>query len=172
MLCDSCADYQEQLLDSGDGSQVICEHQLIIDEKADTSNATAVPTAAAGETTSRKRKFVTADQFAKLADVKLRRKLAPVKKWRELAERIPCRAVQIHSMEVNVIKGKKKQKSYYAELENEEEEMINVWITDIIQNELAKHNLNEGNVYIMPLGKTTTKNTGREYYNFAIVQDD
>ena len=52
MLCDSCADYQEQLLDSGDGSQVICEHQLIIDEKADTSNATAVA-AAGGDTTSR-----------------------------------------------------------------------------------------------------------------------
>ena len=40
-------------------------------------------------------------------------------------------------MEVNAIKGKKKQKSYYAELENKEGEMINVWITDTIQNELA-----------------------------------
>ena len=184
MLCDSCADYQEHLLDSGDGSQVICEHQLTFDEEPGTSTS-ALPTttysssskdinATAAETSSRKRKFVTANRFAELASVKLRRKIAPIKKWRELHDRISHRVVQIHSMEVTITKGKKieKKMSYYAELETEEGEMINVWLTDIIHNELSKHNLNEGSVYIMPLGKTTSKSTGRDYFDFAIVQDN
>ena len=187
MLCDSCADHQEYLLESGDGSQVICEHQLKIDEETgastselissssstsdvDRSSTTATPLAA--ETSSRKRKFVSATRFAKLADTKLRRKIAPIKKWRELPERISHRVVQIHSMEVTITKGKKKQTSYYAELENEEGEMINVWLTDIIHNELSNHNLNEGDVDVMSLGKVTSKSSGRDYFNFAIVQDN
>ena len=45
-------------------------------------------------------------------------------------------------------------------------------MTDIIHSELWKHNVDKGNVYIMPLGKVKSKNTGHEYYNSAIVQDD
>ena len=189
MLCDSCADHQEYLLESGDGSQVICEHQLKIDEGTgastlellssssstnDVDRSSTTVTAIAAETSSRKRKFVTADRFAKLADVKLRRKIAPIKKWRELPERISHRVVQIHSMEVTITKGKRREKklSYYAELENEEGEMINVWLTDIIHSELLNHNLDQGGVYIMPLGKLTSKSNGRDYFNFAIAQDN
>ena len=105
MLCDSCADHQEYLLESGDGSQVICEHQLKIDEEtgastsellsslftSDVDRSSTTVTATGADTASRKRKFVTADRFAKLADVKLRRKIAPVKKWRELRDRISHR---------------------------------------------------------------------------------
>ena len=190
MLCDSCADHQEYLLESGDGSQVICEHELKIVEETGASTSelfssnsssidvdrpsNAVAATPAAETSSRKRKFVTADRFAKLADVKLRRKIAPIKKWRELHDRISHRVVQIHSMEVTIIKGKKieKKMSYYAELETEEGEMINVWLTGIIQNELSNHDLDKGDVYIMPLGKATSKSTGRDYFNFAVVQDN
>ena len=188
MLCDSCADHQEYLLESGDGSQVICEQQLIIDEEtgastsellsslftSDVDRSSNAIAATAADTGSRKRKFVTADRFAELADMKLRRKIAPIKKWRELHDRISHRVVQIHSMEVTITKGKKieKKMSYYAELETEEGEMINVWLTDIIQNELSKHDLDKGDVYIMPLGKTTSKSTGRDHFDFAIVQDN
>ena len=189
MLCDSCAEHQEYLLESGDGSKVICEHELKIAEETGAStselfssnsssidgdrSSNAVATTAA-ETKSRKRKFVTADRFAKLADVKLRRKIAPIRKWRELHDRISRRVVQIHSMEVTIIKGKKieKKMSYYAELETEKGEMINVWLTDIIHNELSNHDLDKGSVYIMPLGKATSKSTGRDYFNFAVVQDN
>ena len=62
------------------------------------------------------------DRFAKLADMKLRRKIAPIKKWRELDR-------------ITIAKGKTKQTSHYAELKTEEGEMINVWLTDIIRNE-------------------------------------
>ena len=188
MLCDSCADHQEYLLESGDGSQVICEHQLKIIEEIgastselllslstnDVDRSSNAVAATAADTVSGKRKFVSADRFAKLTDTKLRRKISPIKKWRELPDRISHRVVKIHSMEVAISKGKKieKKKSFYAELKTEEGEMINVWLTDIIHNELSTHNLDEGNVYIMPLGKATSKSTGHEYYNFAIVQDD
>ena len=182
MLCDSCADYQEHLLDSGDGSQVICEHQLTFDEEPGTSTS-ALPTttysssskdtnATAAETSSRKRKFVTADRFAELASVKLRRKIVPIKKWRQLKENIPFAVLQIHSIEVAANKGKKKQTSFYAELQTEDGEMFNVWITELIHQELLKYNLEHSDVYIMALGKATSKSTGRDYFNFAVVQDN
>ena len=127
-----------------------------------------IPTVA--EKGSRKR-FLTSVKFAKLADVKLRRKIAPIKKWRELDEHVPYRVVATHSMEVSV-KGNGKETATYAELRNKEGQMINVWMTEIIQNELEKHDFVEGNVYIMPLGKTTSKETGRDYFDFAVVEDN
>ena len=187
MLCDSCADHQEYLLESGDGSQVICEHQLKIDEETGASTSELLPSlftsdvdrsysnaiaATAADTASRKRKFVTADRFAELADMKLRRKIAPIKKWRQLKEKIPFAVLEIHSMEVASIKKKKKQTSFYAELQTEDGEIFNVWITEIIHQELLKYNLEHGAVYIMALGKAISKSTGHEYYNFAVVQDD
>ena len=101
MLCDSCADHQECLLESGDGSQVICEHQLKIDEEtgastsellsslftSDVDRSSNAMAATAADTASRKRKFVSADRFAELASVKLRRKIVPITKWQQLQEK-------------------------------------------------------------------------------------
>lgn len=181
MLCDSCADHQEYLLESGDGSQVVCEHQLKIDEEtgaSSSSSSSCMPMvgkssndATTTTTRNRKRNFLTADRFAELATVKLRRKIAPIKKWRQLKERIPFAVLQIHSMEVASIKGKKKQPSFYAELQTEDGEMFNVWITEIIRQELLKYNLEHNDIYIMALGTATSKRTGHEYHNFAVVQD-
>ena len=62
------------------------------------------------ETSSRKRKFVTADRFTELASEKLR-----IKKLRQLKEKMNLfAALQIHSIEVTLNKGKKKQISFYA----------------------------------------------------------
>ena len=180
MLCDSCADYQEQLLEGGDGSQVVCGHQLKIDEESErskSSSSSCMPVVGgrsndAATTRNRKRKFLTADRFAELASVKLRRKIAPIKKWRQLKERIPFAVLQIHSMEVASTNRKRKQTSFYAELQTEDGEMFNVWITEIIRQELLKYNLEHGDVYIMALGMATSRSTGREYHNFAVVQDN
>ena len=183
MLCDSCADHQEYLLESGDGSQVVCEHQLKIDEETErstvstSSSSSCIPVVGgrsndAATTRNRKRKFLTADRFAELASVKLRRKIAPIKKWRQLKERIPFAVLQIHSMEVASTNKKRKQTSFYAELQTEDGEMFNVWITEIIRQELLKYDLEHGDVYIMALGMATSKSTGREYHNFAVVQDN
>ena len=41
----------------------------------------------------------------------------------------------------------------YVVLETEQQEVINVWITLIINQELLKYSLAIGNVFIKPLGK-------------------
>ena len=62
------------------------------------------------------------------------------------------------------------QKNYVV-LETEQQQIINMWITPIINQELSKYNLSLGNVYIKPLGKKTSNTTGNEYFNFDIVID-
>ena len=59
----------------------------------------------------------------------------------------------------------------YVVLETEQQEIINVWITPIIDQELSKYNLAIGNVFIKPLGMKTSNSTGKEYFNFSVVLD-
>ena len=59
----------------------------------------------------------------------------------------------------------------YAVLETEHREILQVWITPIINKELMKYDLSQGNVFIKPLGKRTSNTTGNDYFNFAIVLD-
>ena len=59
----------------------------------------------------------------------------------------------------------------YAVLETERREIIHVWITPIINEELKKYDLSQGNVFIKPLGKRTSNTSGQEYFNFVIVLD-
>lgn len=59
----------------------------------------------------------------------------------------------------------------YVVLETEQHEIINVWITPIINQELLKYNLTIGNVFIKPLGKKTALISGKEYFDFAVVLD-
>ena len=60
---------------------------------------------------------------------------------------------------------------HYVVLQTEQQQIIHVWITDIINGELSKYNLSLGNVYIKPLGKKKSNTTGNEYFNFDIVID-
>ena len=59
----------------------------------------------------------------------------------------------------------------YAVLETERREIIQVWITPIMNKELMKYDLSQGNVFIKPLGKRTSNTTGHEYFHFAVVMD-
>ena len=59
----------------------------------------------------------------------------------------------------------------YAVLETERSEIIYVWITPIMNKELMKYDLSQGNVFIKPLGKRTSNTTGHEYFHFAVVMD-
>ena len=59
----------------------------------------------------------------------------------------------------------------YAVLETERREIIQVWITPIMNKELMKYDLSQGNVFIKPLGKRTSNTTGHEYFHFAVVID-
>ena len=60
---------------------------------------------------------------------------------------------------------------HYVVLQTEQQQIIHVWITDIINRELSKYNLPMGNVFIKPLGKKKSNTTGNEYFNFDIVLD-
>ena len=60
---------------------------------------------------------------------------------------------------------------HYAVLQTEQQQIIHVWITDIINKELLKYNLIMGNVFIKPLGKKKSNTSEFEYYNFDIVVD-
>ena len=59
----------------------------------------------------------------------------------------------------------------YAVLETERREIIQVWITPIMNKELMKYDLSQGNVFIKPLGKRKLNTTGHEYFHFAVVID-
>ena len=59
----------------------------------------------------------------------------------------------------------------YAVLETESREIIQVWITAIMNKELMKYDLSQGNVFIKPLGKRKSNTSGYDYFNFAVVMD-
>ena len=60
---------------------------------------------------------------------------------------------------------------HYVVLQTEQQQIIHVWTTDIINQELSKYDLSLGNVFIKPLGKKTSNTTSYEYYDFDIVID-
>ena len=60
---------------------------------------------------------------------------------------------------------------HYVVLQTEQQQIIHVWITDIMNKELLKYNLTMGNVFIKPLGKKKSNTTSYEYYDFDIVVD-
>ena len=71
---------------------------------------------------------------------------------------------------MDVIIQNVKQIGYYAEMEDKNEQMVNVWLTEIIKTELEKYSLLMENVYIMPLGLKKSKDTGYFYNDFIIQQ--
>ena len=71
---------------------------------------------------------------------------------------------------MNVIIQNAKQAGYYAEMVDKNEQIVNVWLTEIIKTELEKYSLLMENVYIMPLGVKKSKETGYFYNEFIIQQ--
>ena len=119
---------------------------------------------------NRKRKFLNTERFTQLADIKTKRKIAPIKKWIELNEGESYRINAIREIEMTF--DERKEISYYAELFNEEMKFMNVWISDFIEEEVRKNYVLESeDVYIMPFGKRKSKKTGYYYNNFVILQD-
>ena len=127
----------------------------------------AVDTMSAGG--SRKRKFLSFKRFADLANDKMKRKIVPIVRWTTLTERTPYLAKRIIAIDT-VVKGKPKI-GHYVQLEDEDQMMKNVWITDIIREDLSKYPLHEERTYIMPLGDTISKETGYPYHDFTILED-
>ena len=189
-MCDVCFDHQNQLLEDGDGSQVICNCFLPLDdievedeeeEEAERFTTTTTSTITNNNTSSssstgseigkkrRRRRFLSSNQFNDLATDSVKRRIAPIKKWRDLQLRGVYRVLKVHKILAN-IKGVEKE-SYYVEMEDSDETLINAWITDIIRDELEKHSLSSGNVFIKPLGMRKAMSTGQDYHDFAVVID-
>ena len=179
-MCKSCVQHQEQLLEDGDGSQVICEHlpDNYEEEKDEVAVAAAAVPVAVVSTTEppsstsvpRKRKFISDYEFVRVGDDKIKRKIAPVQSWKDLTIRKTYRALAIKEMTVTI--KKVSQIGYYGEFEDSEEQLVNVWLTDIIRQSLKSHDLSSGNVYIKPLGKAKSMTSGFDYHDFVIVVDN
>ena len=183
--CKACEIIQEQLLEVRDDSQVICEHHHTTNieiEMMEKNAESPAPIPCSSSNTenngdvgndgmgARKRKlFLSPKRFAALGGDKVKRKIAPVQKWSTLTVRYVYRIKRVVAMEVIV--KQVKQIAHYAQLEDVNEKMINVWITDIIREELQKYTFEENDVYIMPLGKSTSQQTGFSYNDFLIQRD-
>ena len=87
-----------------------------------------------------------------------------IMKWRNV---LPNKIYRVLSIE---IKGFS-ENPYVATMVSEDGNIFKVWITAIMNKELMKYDLSQGNVFIKPLGKRTSNTTGHEYFNFTIVVD-
>ena len=134
-----------------------------------TTTATA-PTAAAATaaiaTTIRKRKFPSVKEFLNSGDEAMKRKIKPIQKWRTLPERQLYLVRKLIRLPIK----EGKDEGHYVEIEDGEGEMLNVWVTDIIKAELDTFSLEAENVYIMPLGEKTAKESGNKYFDFIVKQ--
>ena len=113
-----------------------------------------------------KRKFPSLKEFAAFGEDRIKRKIIPVEKWETLEKQKLYLLKRLISMDVN-IRGKK-QVGWYVALEDSEGKPLHVWITDIMKGEIEKYDLSEDNVYIMPLGMKTSKESGYSYFDFIV----
>ena len=183
--CRICIDHQEQLLEDGDGSQVICDHLHISNEKEDGEvvvvTTTDVPVAvvdvtevssyASTHSTTRKRKFISSSDFVDKADNSTKRSLSEIIKWTELDFDMVYRVHKVHEHTIKEVVDSKNRIGYYAELRDANEKLINVWITKIIRSNLVIHKLEEEKIYMKPLPQRRSKSTGYFYNHCAIVVD-
>ena len=182
LSCESCEEHQQFLLDNGDGSQVVCKHEslAVIEDSEDNEFAAEAAAAAvdinsseecgSSSSSSRKRKFPTLKRFAEAGGENLKRKIAPIRKWTSLKIKELFLVKRIIPLEVVI--NKVKQIKFYAEMEDENETLINVWISDMIKTALAQHPLEDEKTYITALGPAQSRETGFTYNNFAVEEID
>ena len=77
------------------------------------------------------------------------------------------RVCSLHDIMVNI--NGSQQLSRYGEFRDACESLTNVWLTEIIYEELLKYKLADGNVYLKPLGKKKSIKSGMSYHNFVVV---
>ena len=126
--------------------------------------------------------YLTREKLLTVKCDKLRRQLAPIKKWASLTIGHPYLLKRIISMPVHKKSDKPssstnkvgyiKETGYYAELETETNSIINVWITSIMLAESENYDLSSDDVYIILLGKRVSQENGNEYHAFAVVRAD
>lgn len=128
------------------------------------ATASIPATIPASSLTQKKRKFPSVKEFVDASDDDVKRKIKPVEKWCDLEEK---KLYLVRKVIKILIKGGKEEASY-VELENNEGEILNVWLTSIIKTELENFTLEDEDVYIMPLGEKKSRESGNTYFDFVV----
>ena len=169
---------QEQPSEDEDGSQVIiCENREVIDMMDDVKNdkhtEKEISDVAAVAAKKRKRKFITLTDFVDKADDATKLKLSEIIKWEDLNMETLYRVYKVHEKLIKEEGNPSKERlAYYAELHDINENLVNVWVTNIIKDQLSQHKLDEKDVYLKKLPKRKSKSTGFYYNDCAIVVDN
>ena len=155
MDCEACTSWQQQLLEDGDGSQIICTH-LEDKEKETKSN----------EIGKKRKQFISTEHFNKeLAKIKPKE----IESWGKLPIGVIYEICAIKERLVNV-DGKKKRVARYAELKDVGGNLKHAWLTTIIDEEIKNYDIEKDNIFIRPLGKKASKVGGREYHDFDMIK--
>ena len=161
-LCKFCTSVQERLLADGDDSRVVrCTHQC--NDQADVVGETSKQ-----QTKKRKRthNFILPNEFA--VEVSKNKRNNAIK-WSAL----PCDIIfKVESIkEIDVTKDGERTTSRIAELRNEIGDVTFVWLSDIIDKELANiDDFEKKRVYIRSYGLKYNKQGTRKYFHFDIVK--
>ena len=125
----------------------------------------------AADAVARKRKLPTFKEIVAKADEKTKRKLMPINSWDTLVEKEVYLINSVHEMEITLKNGAKKTTKYIY-IEDDDENRMNVWISELIAEKLQDYQVSDKNICIIPLGKKKSSISGYEYNDFAIVKDD
>ena len=169
MKCNKCNEREKRLIAEGDGSvqEVICDHIINLDDDAQDASMDISTTISKLTRQQRKRKFLSPREFDAQADDKTKLRIAPIQKWRSLVVGDVYRVVKVHDKSVTI--NGVDQIAHYAEFEAKSEQLVNVWLTPIIYEDILTNNLAPGNVFLKPLGMKKSIESGNEYHDFVIV---
>ena len=157
------------------------EEEYSHDEYAATaSEASDSPESASraeGTSGKKNKQLLTREKLLTVKSDKLRRQLAPIRKWSSLNTGYPYLFRRVVAMEVKrKVQGadgsSSWELSHYAELGSDEEPLINAWLSSIMVKESENYNLGTEDVYIVPLRKCVSRENKREYQAFVIVRGD
>ena len=161
-LCRFCTSVQERLVAEGDESRVVrCTHHKV--DQADVVGETSKQ-----QTKKRKRthNFILPNEFA--VEVSKNKRNNAIK-WSALPVDIIFKVESIK--EIDVTKDGERTTSRIAELRNEIGDVTFVWLSDIVDRELASiQDFEKKRVYIRYYGLKYNKQGTRKYFHFDIVK--
>ncbi len=122
-------------------------------------------------TRTKKRKIPSFKEIISKADEKVKRKLLPVQPWDRLKINNVYLIKSVNEMEIK-LKNEEEKTSSYICVEDDEENIMNIWISEMVLESLKEYSVSDENICIIPLGKKKSKLSGYDYNDFVIVKDD
>ena len=116
-----------------------------------------------------KRKIPSFKEIVLKADEKIKRKLIPIQAWDALTLNKVYAVRSLHEIEVT-LKSKEKKWAKYICVEDDKSVMMNIWISDMVTDELEKHSISNENICIIALGKRRSKLTSYDYNDFIVIK--